>query len=214
MDAESKQHMAIVGTDDVEAVGIGESGCVLPARSASQMTDHAEGIEHYSGWSMSQVPHRALAYTDTCAAPPRGEGASKGPRINNPGPPAFQLPDSIPVQVLQGQSCAQSCAQRDSTGPGDGCRVKTEVPVGESLLSPREVCPGGCGNGLLRRPAFESGRLRQGAGGYPGGRPPPPRASVDYPLEQLALRGYDLPSGVQPRTAFSTLDGVNVVGGG
>jgi len=44
-------------------------------------------------------------------------------RTLNPGPPAFQCPDSITVRVLHRDLCAQPCARRGSIKPASGRRL-------------------------------------------------------------------------------------------
>src|SRR5215471_16563551 len=64
-------------------------------------------------------------------------------RTLNPGPPAFQCPDSITVRVLHRDLCAQPCARRGSIKPASGRRLKQEAPDWGIPHGPHEVSSGG-----------------------------------------------------------------------
>src|SRR5215470_3150968 len=98
-------------------------------------------------------------------------------------------------RLLSGRSCLTSLA-RFGTMPPDTRGLICAVPRTTSRAVP------------------ESGRLRQGAGGPPGTRPPPDGVDVDYPpMGEEAARGGPFngsaelsPHGVCPPSSLDVLD--------
>src|SRR4030095_15718968 len=143
----SKRH----ASDGVRGVAA-ESGSMLTPNSQPSGDDQPPD-RYPSAWAT-----RILARLPLCHS---GQSPGLAPRD-------LALPR--PDRLLEGAAAAVVPSRRDAAAGLTRRCVWPSMPLTRAgSLDPREVTHVHCGSGLLGRPASESGRLRQGADGHPGG---------------------------------------------